>query len=302
MSNINICLACDNNYSKYAGVVIASVLQNAAQNTNISFYIIHDGLLEDCKNKLLSLSSIKECKINFIKVNKETFTDYANIKTNKYLSIATYYRLKIASLLSNVDKVLYFDCDVVINTDLTELYNTNLKNYIIAGVKDICAPYEGYINAGMILFNLAQMRVERIEEQFLSWTQEHAAIISCGDQEIINEVCKGRSLMIEDDTWNVQTSEFYKRSNYTRKPKIIHYIGKYKPWVKYSLNYYKEYFFRYLKITPWKNDKSEFCYFFENLISIIKYPFKKPFFWLNSKYYKALYKTYFLQDGGKLCL
>ena len=37
---INICLACDDNYSKYAGVVIASILKNAAPKDNLSIYIL----------------------------------------------------------------------------------------------------------------------------------------------------------------------------------------------------------------------------------------------------------------------
>lgn len=115
MGKINVCLSCDNNYVKYAGVVIASIIANAKDSTRVEFYIINNGLCDDSKNKLLSIVSNKDCEINFITVDNNMFRDYANIKTNKYLSIATYYRLKIASLLQNVDKVLYFDCDVVVN-------------------------------------------------------------------------------------------------------------------------------------------------------------------------------------------
>ena len=41
MSNgtINICLSCDDNYSKYAGVVIASALANASEDDYLAFYM-----------------------------------------------------------------------------------------------------------------------------------------------------------------------------------------------------------------------------------------------------------------------
>ena len=44
MKHINICLACDDNYSKYAGVVIASVLANSNQDTYLNFYILDGGI------------------------------------------------------------------------------------------------------------------------------------------------------------------------------------------------------------------------------------------------------------------
>ena len=59
MSNkINVCLSTDNNYSKYAGVVIASVLSNSVDG-DFNFYILDGGISEENKAKILSLKSIK---------------------------------------------------------------------------------------------------------------------------------------------------------------------------------------------------------------------------------------------------
>lgn len=113
---------------------------------------------------------------------------------------------------------------------------------------------------------------------------------------ITSPVFQSRCLFVELTTsWIVQTSEFYKRSNYTKNPKVIHYIGKYKPWLKYSLNYHKEYFVKYLQLTPWRMNKTELFFnkYIENVVSILKYPLKKPFFWLNINFYKAIYKNIF---------
>ena len=38
-NKINVCIACDDNYSKYAGVVIASILKNADLNGELLFNI-----------------------------------------------------------------------------------------------------------------------------------------------------------------------------------------------------------------------------------------------------------------------
>ena len=63
--SINVCLACDNNYAKHAGVVIASTLANAQPYDRLSFYILDGGIEEDNKNKILELKSINDCEINF---------------------------------------------------------------------------------------------------------------------------------------------------------------------------------------------------------------------------------------------
>ena len=94
-NNINICVSCDDNYSKYAGVLIASVLSNADRDDNLNIYILDGGISDEHKSEILSLKSIKDCNINFVKIDERMFKDYAKIKTHSYVTIPTYYRLKL---------------------------------------------------------------------------------------------------------------------------------------------------------------------------------------------------------------
>ena len=98
MGRVNVCVACDDNYSKYAGVVIASILSNASNSTNLYFYVLDGGISETHKKEILSLQNLKNCSINFIKINDKDFDEYQKVCTHKYITIATYYRLKLASL------------------------------------------------------------------------------------------------------------------------------------------------------------------------------------------------------------
>ena len=68
MNRINIGIACDDNYSQYAGVVIASILKNASTETDLYFYILDGGISEENKTKIASLQSVKSCEINFVQV------------------------------------------------------------------------------------------------------------------------------------------------------------------------------------------------------------------------------------------
>lgn len=295
---INICLACDDNYAKYAGVVIASIMKNSESDEILNFYILDGGISDDNKSKFNELKTIKNCNIEFVQIDESMFEDYKKVATHKYISIATYYRLRLATLLPNIKRIVYFDCDMVINASLKELFYTELGDNVIAGVKDInkrmLEQNPNYINAGMVLFDLEKIREENIEQKFYDYTNEHFETIKVGDQEIINEVLKNR-IKIVDDNWNVQSSNFTNRSSYTSNPKVIHYVARKKPWHFASFSYHRDYYFKYLQLTPWKLSSKELFYWtkINQLVSLLKYVQYRPFFLFRPRFYKAIYYTYF---------
>ena len=299
MNRINVCLACDDNYSKYAGVVIASVLVNSAQDDDLHFYILDGGIKEENKNKISELKSIRNCEINFIDIDKNLFTEYSKIKTHSYVTIATYYRLRLPSLLPNIDRIIYFDCDVVINSSLKELFNTEMGECLVAGVKDInkrmLKKNPTYVNAGMLVFDLKNMCKDNTEEKFLSWTIQNAESIKVGDQTIINEVCKNR-IKIVHDKWNVQSSNFTNRSSYTKEPCVVHFVAKKKPWHWASFSYHRDLYFKYLQLTPWKLSEEEYKHWTKDnqKASLIEYFKYRPTFFLRPRFYEALIKTYLI--------
>ena len=294
---IKICLACDDNYATYAGVVIASILANAQKEEVLKFYILDGGIKNKHKFQILQLKNIKDCEIEFIPINEDLFKDYKEVKTHSYVTLATYYRLKLPTLLPNIDRIIYFDCDFVVNSSLKELYNIDLEGCPIAGVHDIkqkmVIKNPTYVNAGMLLFDIKRMKELNLEQRFLEWAQENLAEITCGDQEIINEACKGQ-IKILDKEWNVQSSNFTNRSCYIKKPKGIHFVSKKKPWQFASYSYHKKYYFKYLQLTPWAHNKwQHFLWNYINEIaSIICYIGYRPLFLFRPKFYKAFYYTY----------
>ena len=137
MGNINVCLSCDDNYAKYAGVVITSALANSAPEDKLTFYVLDGGITEENKEKILSIKSLKDCEINIVKIDESLFEQYKQIKTHSYVTTATYYRLKLPSLLPNVERIIYLDCDVIVNSSLKEFFETELNNSLVAGAQDL---------------------------------------------------------------------------------------------------------------------------------------------------------------------
>ena len=291
--NINICVACDDNYAEFAGVVITSVLNNAKPDDKLSFFILDGGISGTKKQEILSLKAIKDCNINFVEIDESLFEDYKKIKTHSYLTIPAYYRLKLPSLLPNIDKIIYLDCDTVANTSLYPLFNTNIANFAIGAVKDInkrmLKRNPKYFNSGVLLINLKYWRNNNIEEKLLQFTKANIDNIKVGDQEVLNRVLNNEVKILEDN-WNVQSSNFTNRSSYTSSPKIIHFVARNKPWKENCFSFHKNLYFKYLQLTPWKLNNEELSKVLKcNLIGYVKY---RPFFWLRPRFYEALLRTY----------
>lgn len=303
MTNINVCLSCDDNYSKYASVVIASILFNAFEDDFLNFYILDGKISQENKEKMLLLKNIRNCEINFVYIDESKFNLYKQINTHKYISLPTFYRLKLSELLPNINKIIYLDCDMVVNSSLKELFNIDLKDKFIGGVLDARVIHKSkwknskYINAGMILFDLDKIRKEKIEDKFLEFTKNNINNIETGDQDIINFTLKD-NIQILPDIWNVQVSGFASRTNYTKYPKIIHFIGSDKPWIFASLTYFKDLYFKYLQLTPWAlTDEEKPKWYEENKkATFIRFWKKRPLCFLHPKYLYAFYRSFIYNE------
>ena len=203
MTVINVCISCDENYAKYASVVIASILSNACDDDVLHFYILDGNISDESRSKILTLTKIKNCKIDFIKVDETKLEIYKQINTHEYITLPAYYRLILSELL--------LDCDIVVNTSLKDLFEADLGENIIAGVLDARVKHKKkwknskYINSGMIVFDLDKIRKENIEQKFFEYTKQNIDKIETGDQDVINFTLKDRIKILPDE-WNVQVS------------------------------------------------------------------------------------------------
>jgi lipopolysaccharide biosynthesis glycosyltransferase len=180
----------------------------------------------------------------------------------EHISAATYYRLKLPELLKDVKKCIYLDSDVVVKSDLSELFRINVDDKYIAGVPAAGYYYpdskvqvkvtelgipdlDNYVNAGVLIMNLANMRRDNLSEEFYFLLNKN---FGSQDQDILNVACynKIRKLPFKynvmtkypiDDKGAYTKSEMLQRA-YTRSewnggrknPVIIHYADVCKPW------------------------------------------------------------------------
>ena len=267
---MDIIFATNNNFCQHAAVAIASLLDNNKYHD----IVIHLFCIDVTKENIIKITSIatnfnKEIKVYHI--NKDTFKEFPN--PGNY-SFATYLRLITATLIPNVDKALYLDCDLVVNGDIKELWNLDITGYGAAGVPDAILSHniiknyigydfikEGYFNAGVLLLNLKYWRENNIQDKFFSFLKNHDAKLN--DQDAINAVLHGKIKEIHPK-WNCHVGYFAfpplvieKQKMYIKdlwnKAIIIHFTGPVKPWHKECANPYKKVYLKYLKQTPYKN-------------------------------------------------
>jgi len=283
---IPVCFVTDENYAKYMGVTITSILKNG-KNDNYAFYVLDKGITTKTKSKLTKLCKNK-AEIKFIDVTK--FSDRFDSLKQKasYISKSSYYKFAIAELLPELEKVIYLDCDLIISQSLKELYNSDVSDYLLGAVEDVGYTYWAQlredlklkfqcINSGVMLINCKKWRDEHLMETLLQCASEPEKVGKGQDQPVINYVCKDRILFL-DLKFNVQDAFFRDGIEVINRtdsqacaiaknnPVVIHYTTANKPWKFPFRNNGQEYWSYYMK-SPFIT--------FKNLIKYLKINFRR---------------------------
>lgn len=256
-SNIPIVMNIDNNGTGPSAVTISSICKNAKPETSYKFNMLvpNDFSDKNKENLFQTCNSFKNCEINIIKVNPED--EFKNPYTSDNIPKVAYFRLLSPQLLKDKNKVLYLDNDLIINNDLSDLFNIDLKSNYVSGVKDVAIACDnnyykyyykskygvktgdGYINSGVLLMNLKKMREDGLVNKFRQFIEEHFEL-PMHDQDTINSICYNRILHLPFK-FNVM-NKYYKNKDAAISclgseeaniafdhPEILHFSPQ-KPW------------------------------------------------------------------------
>ena len=175
---------------------------------------------------------------------------YGPVAWPSHLTAASLLRLQLPSVLKDIDRVVYLDCDLVVLNDIATLYDTDLSDFPLAACLDFwltgSPPFappgwgagewhkflrevvrltdsKAYFNAGVMVMDLKRFRGTSLihaAEEFLEQTNYETPFV---DQEALNHVVDGAFVRL-DTRWNVLAALGHS------DPWIIHYAGPYKPW------------------------------------------------------------------------
>lgn len=280
MSNtINVALSIwdpSGTYSRHAGAVITSVLMNT--QSDVMFHILHDETLNDQNKGKLKETALKfNGKINFIDVTDEMkkHSSVDIVKITGAFTPGSVFRLLLPNITS-MNKIIYLDCDVIVNLDISELWNIDLEGYYIAAIDDKAGqtimnkpllsnsrfrmwmmdmPLEHYFNSGVVMLNLNKIRKNfNLFEEGLKFFERYERCTEFPDQDLLNKLFSDKTLIV-DPKFHVFAREAMSREDFNNA--IWHFTGE-KPWNIHSGNPLEILYWKYLKESTWGDKLIEY--------------------------------------------
>ena len=276
---IPIFFAVDDGYIPFLAVTLQSIVEKSKKEYYYVVKILYTNISEENKEKINKYKR-ENIEIEFVNLNYYIEQVKDKLYTRDYFSMTTYFRLFISNLYPQYNKAIYLDSDIVLLTDVAELYMQDIGDNLVGAVADDIiqqnevfqeyvekvvgvASYKTYFNAGMLIMNLDELRKTDFQGKFL-YLLETVKYSVVQDQDYLNRICKGRVKLL-DKSWNVMPNAT--KDINEADIKLIHYNYQYKPW-HYDNIPYAKYFWDLAKKTEFYNKLAEVK---ENFTDEMKY-------------------------------
>lgn len=244
---IDVAFGFDGRYVPHAANVMASIVRHAP-GAKLRFIVLVADVSDEQKRRMEQAAQGSE--FVWIDVGDDDLPGYA---TRGHLNRTVLFRLGLEKLApADCRRVLYIDADVIVVGDIREMWAADLGPHAIAAVTDCYQnadafaemwglPKGGrYFNAGVQVIDLEKVRATKLFSRALAFVVEHDARLLFGDQDALNYVFWKDAAVLEP-TWNVQrfltSHEIAAETAPDRRwghkrPRLIHYIGMEKPWMR----------------------------------------------------------------------
>lgn len=205
---LDVVWATDENYVFLTGVSMVSLFENNKFFEQIVVWILDDHISDKSRERLAECAQKYNRDIQFLDM-EEYILKIKRIGAMKWGtggSYSTYSRMFLADLMHQygVSKVIYCDCDLIIDGPLQEIWNFPLgggtlgmvKEYNRVEIRDLLglSRKDSYYQAGLLLIDI-EAWIKRKCTQKLLWHMKHvSAVYPFVDQDLINcvlhdEIC-----------------------------------------------------------------------------------------------------------------
>ncbi|KAG6660224.1 hypothetical protein CIPAW_03G090900 [Carya illinoinensis] len=261
-----------------ASVVVASTVQSSQKPEKIVFHVITD-------KKTYAGANLSD-------TTPRTFASKLQARSPKYISLLNHLRIYIPELFPNLDKVVFLDDDVVIQHDLSPLWEIDLEGKVNGAVETckgedewvMSKHFRNYFNFshplisknldpdecawayGMNIFDLSAWRKTNIREKYHSWLRENLksnlTMWKLGTLPPALIAFKGHVHPI-DPSWHMLGLGYQNNTNIesVKKAAVIHYNGQSKPWLQIGFEHLRPFWTKYVNYT---NDFIRNCHILES--------------------------------------
>ena len=271
----------DGRYSKFTGTAILSMFENHSQPPpSVTVHLLHDNTLTpDNRDKfsyiagrygqIIKFYNVEEiCKNEIARLN-ELFKNYAHVKI---VTMASMYRLLAPQIFSDIEKIIYLDSDIIVNLDISELWQIFLNDKTLAAAPEILiddvsnkdwwisrhyltahniTKFEDYFNAGVLIINVNQLRKDfSILNNAISFVANNPEC-HLFDQDMLNYAFATNYVKLPEYFDVFVSVERKRNKNLNVRKAIYHYIGdSLKTHLNDPLN---RLWFNYFEKTPFFN-------------------------------------------------
>ncbi|PVH25831.1 glycosyltransferase family 8 protein [Sphingobacterium corticibacter] len=253
-NSIPLVLAFTPNYYVPACTCLVSILESS--NFKGSFHVIcllTEELNDEMRNSLAELIGPTNT-LSFLNLAGKIADD---IYVDEKYTVAANYRLLLPDLLPEFDTIIYIDCDIIVRNDLAELFHSvDLTGHYMAGVFEATLDFQKehmlaigcdpgkYINSGLLLMNLRELRQDNMSAKFLDALRFPG--LEFPDQDVINQLCAGKIIGLPPYWNSIRTFfipaykdnflQFYSEDDWinVQQKGNIHYTGP-KPWNTFTV-------------------------------------------------------------------
>ena len=250
--------------------IVYTIDNNYFNHMLVSIFSLNYNLKPTFKDKLSFdvISNVKN-KMKYPNLDyKEYFIDdnFCKLfKISHHIDYATYFRFLIPEILPEyIDKVLYLDADIIVNGDISPIFDLEFDDdtYLYACdhlfkpeqklhlKKFGLSEYDDYFNAGVMYIDLKKWRENNISKVLIDYAFEKKDDILWWDQDVLNVIFHKKWKKLHPKynvTWEVleSNSNCLQIEEAKKHPVIIHYTRSVKPWHSNSYHPYKKLYWKY---------------------------------------------------------
>jgi len=232
------------------------------QLVKIEFILVSDGLSDFDKGRIQKTLEETKNQIRFVELN--SIPALQNLYSDRAHPKSIYAKL-FSDQLTDVDRILYLDSDVIANASFTELFSMDLKENIVAGVRMPYPPcilkrqkIKGcvYLCDGIVLIDVKKWKDRNLSKKAREYLELCRGKPENLSESVLNFLCAGKmevlppkyNLMPQFLLFDsIQIKKLYQISDYysqeeiewaRKNPVFIHYMNELynRPWCKKSKN------------------------------------------------------------------
>lgn len=277
-STIEVALCIDDNVMDYMETLIYSIYKNTSSYVNVN--IIYKKLSDESLDKLAWIDGkMSTVNVRPVQISEELHKSMEKISLGHdrgNLPISSYYRIFLADILPDVDRIIYLDADTLLTGDLTELWRIDLEGNFLAACLDERAYMKKvfsvlnprrreYFNSGVLVFDLCLFRKYKTINDFLDFLVDTADLYELGDQDALNLYFLD-AVKLLNSNWNYGVPS-YKEYDQTGYINLLHFYGKAKPLrsfygyvddrIKEFARLYRKYYHEAAELTEYRNSNTK---------------------------------------------